>query len=122
MNYIEQGIKVGDPVWTVQEGDTVVEAIDPASNYPIGTKKSNYMADGRYYYGHVAPSLFWSKPYDKMPEKPEPPKFQWIYKHRSSQVWELSSMSWATEADFRKEYACPVEYYEVRKFDPKETP
>ena len=83
MNYIEQGIKVGDKVWTIQDGDTEIAEVDIKASHPITTKSGYwYMADGKTSPMHASPALFWSKPYDTIPEKPEPPKYQWIWRKK----------------------------------------
>ena len=120
MNYIEQGIKVGDKVWTVQEGSTTVTAVSPLLSYPISTSRyKGYTADGRQYEGDKHPSLFWSKPYDTPPEKPEPPKYQWLWKHKTGRAWSLSCGYHADEDELRK-YLVLDNRFDVRKFDLQE--
>lgn len=120
MNYIEQGIKVGDKVWTVEEGDTEVAEVDIKAHHPITTKSGYwYMADGKTSPMHDSPSLFWSKPYDALPEKPEPPKYQWLWKHKTGRAWSLSCGYHADEDELRK-YLVLDNRFDVRKFDLQE--
>ena len=122
MNYIKEGIKVGDKVWTVEEGDTEVAEVDIKASHPITTKSGYwYMADGKTSPMHDSPSLFWSKPYDALPEKPEPPKYQWIWRKKGERFWDMSSCSWSTKEDFTKALGCVrPEDYDIIRFDPKE--
>ena len=90
MNYIQQGIKVGDKVWTIQDGDTEIAEVDIKTSHPITTKSGYwYMADGKTSPMHDSPSLFWSKPYDTLPGKPEPPKYQWLFRQKGDREWFL---------------------------------
>ena len=120
MNYIQQGIKVGDKVWTIQDGDTEIAEVDIKTSHPITTKSGYwYMADGKISPMHASPSLFWVKPYDTPPEKPEPPKYQWLWKHKTGRAWSLSCGYHADEDELRK-YLVLDNRFDVRKFDPQE--
>ena len=120
MNYIKEGIKVGDKVWTVEEGDTEVISIDLADPHPIMVGRNLcYKADGRHFVDDKNPSLFWSKPYDTLPGKPEPPKYQWLWKHKTGRAWSLSCGYHADEDELRK-YLVLDNRFDVRKFDPQE--
>ena len=58
-------IKVGDEVWEIKRGKTIVTHIDVGENeslYPIHTSSSEeYTKEGKFYYTDEAPSLFWKK-------------------------------------------------------------
>ena len=121
MNYIQQGIKVGDKVWTIQDGDTEVISIDLADPHPIMVGRNLcYKADGRHFVDDKNPSLFWSKPYQEMPKKPVK-KYQWIWRKKGERFWDMSSCSWSTKEDFTKALGCVrPEDYDIIRFDPKE--
>ena len=120
MNYIEQGIKVGDKVWTIQDGDTEIAEVDIKASHPITTKSGYwYMADGKISPMHASPSLFWVKPYETLPEKPEPPKYQWLWKRKTVRAWSLSCGYHADEDEFRKHLGLDNRF-DVRKLDPQE--
>ena len=121
MNYIEQGIKVGDKVWTIQEGDTEISDMCSCGCGCITTKGGFiYENDGRHSKRDIAPSLFWSKPYDTLPGKPEPPKYQWLWKRKTVRVWSLSCGYHADEDEFIKHLGLDNRFVDVRKFDLQE--
>ena len=121
MNYIEQGIKVGDKVWTIQLGEVTV--VDIVNSYPyrilVGAMRERYTANGKYWETDVSPSLFWSDPNIVSPPKPEPPKYQWLWKHKTGRAWSLSCGYHADEDELRKYFVLDNRFY-VRKFDPQE--
>lgn len=113
MNYIVEGIKVGDKVWTVQEGDTEVISIDLADPHPIMVERSLcYKADGRHFADDKTPSLFWSKPYSDMPKKPEPPKYQWLFRQSTQKTWDITAER-ITEKEFLDSKPAGVEFKRV---------
>lgn len=57
-------LKVGDSVWSIQEGDAVVIKIDNNSNYPINIGCRNYTKKGFNFDDHAHPSLFKSNPFE----------------------------------------------------------
>ena len=62
---IFENAKVGDDVLCIRRGWLVIDSIHRESNYPINTKYSSYMLDGRYLEDDKAPSLW---PADKVPQ------------------------------------------------------
>lgn len=70
------GIKVGDRVYSIICGWTIVTEVDLNRSYPITAAKSglsiNYTLDGRYYLDDDAPqSLFWDVPQFTPPPRPK---------------------------------------------------
>jgi len=70
------GIKVGDRVYSIICGWTIVTEVDLNRAYPITIAKSglsiNYTLDGRYYLDDDAPqSLFWDAPQFTSPPRPK---------------------------------------------------
>ena len=109
MNYIEQGIKVGDKIWTIQEGDTVVNKICNCGCECITTKGDFvYQADGCYRMNDVAPSLFWSNPNIIIPPKPVK-KYQWLLRSSSNNPWEITRER-LTEQEFHDYRPAGIEY------------
>ena len=121
MNYIEQGIKVGDRVWTIQLGEvTVVDIVD---SYPyrilVGAMRDRYTANGKYWETDVSPSLFWSDPHIVSPTKPEPRKYQWLYRMKGDKEWSLSIRYYGSAEEFHDNYLLsPFDAYEFKRFDP----
>lgn len=61
-------VKVGDKIWTIQEGWTSVTKIDEDSEYPIQTTQiEEYTIDGKFYSDDKYPSAFLEYPF-KDPE------------------------------------------------------
>ena len=121
MNYIEQGIKVGDKVWTIEDGETMVSGINEKSAYPIFTDcgRRSYMADGRLYQDHKHPSLFWSDPHIVAPPKPEPPMYQWIFRRKGCTQWDLTSRRYSELQDLLAFAShLSLEIYEFKRLDP----
>jgi hypothetical protein len=61
-------VKVGDRIWTIHEGWTEVQYIQPSSEYPIITNFS-YTIDGKNHYSHKHPSAFLEYPFERPIEK-----------------------------------------------------
>lgn len=101
MNYIEQGIKVGDKVWTKETGWDEVSGIGKNTPFPIHLKSGlEYTADGRFHLGKESPSLFWNDPRIVPPPKPEPPKYQWLWRYKGEKEWNLSTRLHESFEDF----------------------
>ena len=68
-------VKVGDKLWSIQLGECVVEKIN-SNAYPITmsneTDSLEYTEDGRLYEYDAYPSLFFSRPFEKMPARQYP--------------------------------------------------
>lgn len=64
-------LKVGDKVWSIQEGDTEVIKFRCNNEYPIHTKKHCYTKKGYFVEGHKSPSLFKSNPFESISEYPK---------------------------------------------------
>src|SRR3990167_8519407 len=62
MSYFD-GIKVGDKIWTIQEGWTEVINIRPAHHYQIETLLMSYTTDGLFREDDKHQSAFWSDPH-----------------------------------------------------------
>ena len=121
MNYIEQGIKVGDKVWTIADGETMVSHIDEKSAYPIFTVcgQESYTADGRLSVSDKHPSLFWSDPHIVAPPKPEPPKYQWLFRRKGRIEWDVTVCRYAELGDLlRFAPYLSLEIYEFKRLDP----
>lgn len=59
-------VKVGQKIWTIQEGWTEVIRIIPFSEYPIQTEKDIYLDfDGKYEKEDKHPSAFLENPFEK---------------------------------------------------------
>ena len=56
-------VKVGDKIWTIQEGWTEVENIT-GSIYPIKVGKYSYTLDGKKQLGYKHPSAFLINPFE----------------------------------------------------------
>jgi hypothetical protein len=65
-------LKVGDAVWTLQDGYTEVSELCPKNEYPIragkGAYQKSYTIDGRINNCHKYQSLFLDNPFDKKAE------------------------------------------------------
>ena len=121
MNYIEQGIKVGDKVWTIQEGETRVTRIVCDTPYPITTSKGNsYTAEGKLYSDDKHPSLFWSNPHIQAPEKPKPFRYQFLWRSRESTHWNLLGGRYVSEEEARiqNDFNIKISSVELRRIDP----
>jgi len=58
-------LKVGDSIWTIQEGNTKVVDIVKNDDYPIKTKKgSGLTLDGKYFNTDLYPSAFLTNPFE----------------------------------------------------------
>jgi len=65
-------LKVGDKVWTIQEGNTEIKHLDGDSVYPIRTTNNGlYKKDGCYQTNDKSPSLFKSNPFESISEYPK---------------------------------------------------
>jgi len=65
-------LKVGDKVWTIQEGDTEIKHLDNSSVYPIRTTNNElYKKDGHFQTDNKFPSLFKSNPFEHISEYPK---------------------------------------------------
>ena len=65
-------LKVGDKVWTIQEGDTEVINFDYNTIYPIRTTNNElYKKDGSFQTNDKFPSLFKSNPFESISEYPK---------------------------------------------------
>ena len=125
MNYIEQGIKVGDKVWTIQFGDVRVVDIGKDGPYKILVgvgeirERYRYTSDGRYWDTDHHPSLFWSNPNIIPPPKPEPLKYQWLYRLKGSKTWYLAYVEFSELQDLLA-FApyLSLEIYEFKRLDP----
>lgn len=63
-------VKVGDKIWTIQEGWTeVIDVIKDDCCYPIDTKENSYTLDGRYDYEDKHPSAFLTNPFESQEPK-----------------------------------------------------
>ena len=114
MNYIQQGIKVGDKVWTIQDGDTEVISIDLADPHPIMVGRNLcYKADGRHFVDDKNPSLFWSKPYQEMPKKPVK-KYQWLFRNSPHETWDITAER-LTEQEFHDYRPVGIEYRKLEE-------
>lgn len=58
-------LKVGDEVWTIQEGLTKVTDCNPSEEYPIRVGRFFYTIDGKYALNHKHPSLFLENPFEQ---------------------------------------------------------
>ena len=121
MNYIEQGIKVGDRVWTIQLGEVTV--VDIVNSYPyrilVGAMRERYTANGKYWETDVSPSLFWSDPHIVSPTKPDPPMYQWIFRRKGCTQWDLTARRYSELQDLLA-FApyLSLEIYEFKRLDP----
>jgi len=61
-------VKVGDSIWTIQEGWTEVIDNDKFVTYQIRTKKQLYTSDGKYRDTDHHPSAFLTNPFDLEPK------------------------------------------------------
>ena len=93
MNYIDQGIKAGHTVWTISAGDTFVKLIYEGADFPIRTPDGYCYSPQGCLRGDKNPSLFWSDPHIQAPEKPQPKKYQWLFRDVQSgePSWHLMS-------------------------------
>ena len=57
-------LKVGDKVWTIQEGWTEIVKIEDAISYKIRTKLNIYSEKGMFINTDLNPSLFLTNPYE----------------------------------------------------------
>ena len=64
-------LKVGDKVWTIQEGDTEVIKLRRNGEYSIHTKEQLYTKEGYFVKQHKSPSLFKSNPFESISEYPK---------------------------------------------------
>ena len=65
-------LKVGDKVWSIQEGNTEIKHLDGDSVYPIRTTNNElYKKDGCYQTNDNFPSLFKSNPFESISEYPK---------------------------------------------------
>jgi len=61
-----KNLKVGDKVWTIQDGETIVIEIKEDYDFPIITANDKYYTlDGLHYTSDKHPSLFLSNPFKK---------------------------------------------------------
>ena len=70
MSYFD-GIKVGDKIWTIQDGEVEVREIEKGSALPIITTGLRYTMEGRFLVGDKHQSAFWSDPHIVAPPKPK---------------------------------------------------
>lgn len=67
-----QGIRVGDKIWTIQEGWTEVENINKEGDtYQIETTNEDYTIEGKYLEEDQHQSAFWSDPGIVAPPRPK---------------------------------------------------
>ncbi len=121
MNYIEQGIKVGDRVWTIQAGETSVSHIDKSVSCSIFTdgNMASYTSEGLLFKADKHPSLFWSDPHIVSPPKPEPPMYQWIFRRKGCTQWDLTARRYSELQDLLA-FApyLSLETHEFKQLDP----
>lgn len=60
-------IKVGDKIWTIEDGWINVISIERDENYPIYTKNNTYTFDGKVNIGDKYPSAFLEYPFKEEP-------------------------------------------------------
>ena len=64
------GVKVGDTIWTIQNGYTFAIQISKLSNYPIKVKSGNhvdsYSMDGKYSINDKYPTAFTKNPFENV--------------------------------------------------------
>ena len=60
-------VKVGDKIWTIQQGWTEVIGIEDGETYPIKTATSTYMLNGKHYKENKYPSAFTEYPFKEQP-------------------------------------------------------
>lgn len=60
-----KNLKVGDRVWTIQNGWTKVVAIEQNDTYPIKTPDISYTLEGLQLTDNKHPSLFLTNPFEK---------------------------------------------------------
>ena len=121
MNYIEQGIKVGDKVWTIQAGETSVSHIDKSVSCSIFTdgNMASYTSEGLLFKADKSPSLFWSDPHIVSPPKPEPPKYQWLFRHKNDDTWNLTNLKYESVEEIGKAaFYLSIENYQFKRLDP----
>lgn len=122
MNYIEQGIKVGDRVWTIQLGEVTV--VDVVNSYPyrilVGAMRERYTANGKYWETDVSPSLFWSDPHIVSPTKPIIQKYQFAYRKKGDEYWGMTAFKYASVEDFLRLWwpDFSLETHEFKRLDP----
>jgi hypothetical protein len=59
-------VKVGDTIWTIQEGEGMVLGIGQNTHYPIKTNKYSYTIDGKHHIGDKYPSAFTKNPFENV--------------------------------------------------------
>ncbi len=65
-------LKVGDKVWSIQEGDTEIKSFDSDDNsFPINTSNDAYTKKGCWGEDDKFPSLFKSNPFENISEYPK---------------------------------------------------
>lgn len=60
-------VKVGDKIWTIEDGWTNVISIERDEDYPIYTKNNTYTFDGKVNIGDKHPSAFLECPFKEQP-------------------------------------------------------
>lgn len=60
-------VKVGDKIWTIQNGWTEVIQINEETDYPIGTEEDSYTLDGKNTIFEKHPSAFLEYPFKEQP-------------------------------------------------------
>jgi len=63
--------KVGDKVWTIADGDSAINSLDPKDKLCIKVGEYWYTKDGKIGELDKMQSLFWSNPNIIAPEKPK---------------------------------------------------
>lgn len=122
MNFIEEGLKEGDEVWTIQGGNEEVRSItvDETGWSAIKTQSGRYYSsDGRIELGDKYQSLYWSDPHIVSPPKPAPRKYQWLWRRKGSTTWFLSDLYFETSEKFHaNDCTDPFDAYEFKRFVP----
>ena len=58
-------VKVGDRIWTVQDGWVKVKSVNHSSYYPIFDGNSSFTLDGKFSRSHHHPSAFTFNPFEQ---------------------------------------------------------
>jgi hypothetical protein len=60
------GVKVGDTIWTISDGEIEVANVKLGDSFPIRTGRATYTLDGKYQHRDKYPSAFIRNPFENI--------------------------------------------------------
>lgn len=79
-------VKVGDKIWTIEEGLTKVLSTDYSTDFPIETEEGSFTLEGKFRMDDKYPSAFLEYPFKEQPIEKDTLVWYKDYNHESWRV------------------------------------